>query len=109
MEGNMLLNQEISLAEQKRSTFSGGECLLTAGMFYTKQGDYELALDYLNKAFLLFHRYAGPEWSAAITKTNKAIGSVYYQQGQFAKALDYYHLAEAVTEDSKCEASEIRI
>ena len=79
-----------TLSEQKKSSFLGGNCLLTAGIFYSEQGNYELAIKYLTKALLLFKRYDGPEWSAAISEANIIFGSAYHKQGDFATALDYY-------------------
>lgn len=90
----------MTLSEQKKSSFLGGDCLLTAGIFYCDQGAYELALNYLTKALLLFHRYDEPEWIAAIAKTQIIIGSVYHQQGDFETALSYYLLAEEITTDN---------
>jgi signal transduction histidine kinase len=97
MEAKKLLNQNMLLSEQNKSSYLGGDCLLTAGMFYSEQGDYELSINYLTKALLLFHRYEGPEWRAAVAKTEIVFGSVYHQQGDFATALGYYLPAEEIT------------
>jgi tetratricopeptide (TPR) repeat protein len=63
-------------------------------MFYSEQGEYEIAINYLTKALLLFHRYDGPEWKAAVANTQIVFGSVYQQQGDIDTALSYYLLAE---------------
>lgn len=96
-ETNYILDRNINLSEQKKNSFLGGERLLTAGIFYSEKGEYEMAVNYLAKAFLLFHRYDGPEWTTAIGRTQIVFGSVYYQQGDFAAALGYYLPAEEIT------------
>ncbi len=97
IEAKKLLNHNPDLSEQKISSFLGGDCLLTAGIFYSEQGEYEMAVNYLTKALLLFKRYDGPEWRTAIAKTQIAFGSVYHQQGDFASALGYYLPAKEIT------------
>lgn len=94
MEAKKLLISNINLSEQNKSSFLGGDCLLTAGIFYSDQGEYEMAINYLTKALLLFHKYDAPEWTAAVAKTQIVLGSVYHQQGDFATALGFYLPAE---------------
>jgi signal transduction histidine kinase len=105
MEARNLLIDNVKLSEQKKSSFLGGDCLLTAGIFYSEQGEYEMAINYLAKAFLLFHRYDGPEWIAAVGRTQIVFGSVYHQQGDFATALGYYLPAEELTTSNNDYAS----
>lgn len=69
MEAKEILNQNIVLSDQMKSSFLGGEYLLAAGSFYIDIGEYELAINYLTKALLLFQRYDGIEWKTAVAKT----------------------------------------
>jgi tetratricopeptide (TPR) repeat protein len=100
IEATKFLTQKFTVSEQKRSSFLGGDCLLTAGILYCDHGEYDLAINYLTKALLLFHRYDEPEWRAAMAKTQIVFGSVYYKKGDYAAALDYYLQAEEITSDS---------
>jgi tetratricopeptide (TPR) repeat protein len=96
IEAQKILDQNIVLSEQMKSTFLGGECLLTAGKFYSEHEEYELAITYLSKALLLFQRYDGIEWKKAVAKTQVVFGSVYQIQADFASALVSYLSAEEI-------------
>lgn len=95
-EAKMGLNQNIALSEKKKSSFLGGECLLTAGKSYSDLGENELAINYLTRALLLFKRYDGIEWEIATAKTQVVFGTVYHHQGDFASALGLYLPAEEI-------------
>lgn len=101
MEAKRLINENITLSEQKKSSFLGGDCLLTAGIVCNERGQYELAINYLKKALLLFQRYDGIEWQTAVANTQIVFGSVYHQQGDFASALSLYLPAEEIATINK--------
>jgi tetratricopeptide (TPR) repeat protein len=107
IEATELITQNITVSEQKRSSFLGGDCLLTAGILYSENGEYDLAINYLTKALLLFHRYNEPEWRAALAKTQIVFGSVYYKKGDYSSALNYYLQAEEIT-SAGCDYSSLR-
>ena len=96
MEASKLLIKNIDLSEQKKSSFLGGNCLLTAGTFYSELGEHEMAINYLSKALLIFRRYEGTEWTAAVGKTQIVLGSVYHQLGDYSTALKCYLEAKEI-------------
>jgi signal transduction histidine kinase len=96
LEARKLSKQNMQIAEQKRSSYLEGDCFLTAGIFYSRQAEYELAMNNLTNALHLFSSRNDKEWSVAFAKTQIVLGSIYHQQGDFATALGLYLPAEEI-------------
>jgi tetratricopeptide (TPR) repeat protein len=94
IEAQQLLKQNIIVSEQKMSSYLRGDCFLTAGIFYNKQAEYELAMNNLTNAMDQFSKGKNKEWSKACARTQIVLGSIYHQQGDFATALGMYFQAE---------------
>ena len=97
IEAQQLLKQNIIVSEQKMSSYLRGDCFLTAGIFYNKQAEYELAMNNLTNAMDQFSKGKNKEWSKACARTQIVLGSIYHQQGDFATALGMYLQAEEIT------------
>ena|GEM_PF-7057687 len=97
IEARQLLNQNIVISQQKRSSYLEGDCFLTSGIFYSKLAEYELAMNNLTKALSLFSRSNDINSSLSYARTQIAFGSVYHQHGDFATALGLYLSAEEIT------------
>jgi len=96
-EVRKLISQNMLISQQKRSSYLEGDCFLTAGIYYSKKAEYELAMNNLTNALRLFNKVDSRKGSIAFAKTQIVLGSIYNQQGDFATALGMYLQAEEIT------------
>jgi two-component system NarL family sensor kinase len=96
LETNQLMNLNKESYEKSRNPYIEGQCFLTAGIYYSKMAEYELAMNNLTGAQSLFSKVNSKEWSQAYTKTQIVFGSIYHQLGDFATALSMYLPAEEI-------------
>jgi two-component system NarL family sensor kinase len=76
-----------------------GSILNSFGKIYYKKGDYDLALDYYNRAIDVLKKVAGNDVKMATVTNNMAI--VYAYRGDNEKAIEYYFKAVKVYEQYK--------
>ena len=63
LETNQLMNLNKESYEKSRNPYIEGQCFLTAGIYYSKMAEYELAMNNLTGAQSLFSKLNSKEWS----------------------------------------------
>ena len=101
LEARNLLNQNMIVSKQKRSSYLEGDCFLTAAIYYNRLAEYELSINNFTSALSLFNTKNDKEWSNAFAKTQIAFGYLYHQQGDLATALSMYLSAEEISARNK--------
>lgn len=89
-----LANVQLEFAKKKNYKKEIASAINNIGIIYYFKEDKEKALDYYNKAVLLFNENGDPK-SAAGTYSN--MGLIYKSKGNYLKALESYKLALANT------------
>ncbi len=88
-----LFNQSLSIILPQGRDI--GRVLQYIGSVHSRQGNYELALQYYQKALQANQQQADPVF---IVRTLNHIGDIYHEQNQPAQALDYFRRARELIE-----------
>lgn len=83
-------------AEEHNYPKAANQALTLQGIVYEMQGNYPLALEYLQKS-LAADEAIGNKWG--ISETLIVIGVLYDEQGDLPRALEYYNKALAIDEE----------
>ena len=83
-------------AEKTKYNFEKADAFRIAGIHYGNIYDYEKAIEYYDKAKILFKSFRNDAGEIGYAKTLTNIGSLYHRNGDFATALEIYLEAESI-------------
>ena len=85
-------NRALHIAEKNNDSIDIAISYNNIGLVYSDKGDYDKALEFLNKAMTIRKAKLGEEHTDVATSYNN-IGVVYYNKEDYDKALEYYNKA----------------
>ena len=85
-------NRALHIAEKNNDSIDVATSYNNIGSVYYQKGDYDKALEYLNKALTIQKAKLGEEHTDVATSYNN-IGSLYSKKGNYDKALEYLNKA----------------